>query len=103
MIRRLAVAAGFASGVVLVVAALCGWQNADVMVVRWKMGGSTAVWGARCAAVGLGAAGQVILLSVIGRWVYRRDVVSDVLRLGGVLVVMLAGVTAVALAMAGRN
>jgi len=78
------------------------WQEADYLVMRWRMSGESAVWGARCAAVGVGAAAQVIMLSVIGRWVYGRDLVSDILRLCGVLVVMLAGVTAVALALAGR-
>src|SRR5688572_16012352 len=94
---------GFGVAVGLMIAALWGWQNADVIAVRWRLAGTTAMWGARCAAVGLGAASQVVLLSVIGRWVYGRDVVSDALRLGGALVVMLAGVTAVALALAGRE
>jgi hypothetical protein len=102
MLQRLGLVAGFALSVILLVGALWGWQNADELVMRWRMTGESAIWGARCAAVGIAAAAQVILLSVIGRWVYQRDMVSDILRLGGVLVVMLAGVTAVALALAGR-
>src|SRR5437764_12850505 len=102
MLRRLALIAGFSLSVAMLVGALSGWQNADELVLRWRMTGESAVWGARCAAVGIAAAAQVILLSVIGRWVYQRDIVSDILRLCGVLVVMLAGVTAVALALAGR-
>jgi hypothetical protein len=94
---------GFALAVGLLIAALWGWQNAEWITVRWRMRGASAVWGARCAAVGLAAAAQVIMLSVIGRWVYGRDMVSDALRLCGVLVFMLAGVTAVALALAGRQ
>jgi hypothetical protein len=82
--------------------ALWGWQNADELVLRWRLNGDSAVWGARCAAVGVGAAAQVVLLSVIGRWIYQRDMVSDILRLCGVLVIMLSGVTAVALALAAR-
>jgi len=93
---------GFGVAVVFMVGALWGWQNADELVMRWRLSGESAAWGARCAAVGIGAAAEVIMLSVIGRWVYRRDLVSDILRLGGVLVFMLASVTAVALALAGR-
>jgi len=102
MLARFAMLLGFAVSVLLMVSALWGWQNADELVLRWRMAGDSATWGVRCAAVGFAAASQVILLSVIGRWVYRRDVISDILRLCGVLVVMLAGVTAVALALAGR-
>jgi hypothetical protein len=93
---------GFGIAVMLMVGALWGWQNADELVMRWRLSGESAAWGARCAAIGVGAGAEVIILSVIGRCVYQRDLVSDVLRLGGVLVVMLAGVTAVALALAGR-
>jgi hypothetical protein len=101
MLGRMGMVVGFGVSVVLMVSALWGWQNADELVLRWRMAGESATWGVRCAAVGFAAASQVILLSVIGRWVYRRSV-SDILRLCGVLVVMLAGVTAVALALAGR-
>jgi len=102
MSGRLAMVVGFGLSVVLVVGALWGWQNGEDLVLRWRMSGESAVWGVRCAAIGVAAASQVILLSVIGRWVYRRDLLSDILRLCGVLVVMLAGVTAVALALASR-
>jgi hypothetical protein len=102
MLQRLGLLAGFSISVILLVGALWGWQNADELVMRWRMTGESAVWGARCAAIGIAAAAEVIMLSVIGRWVYQRDMVSDILRLCGVLVVMLAGVTAVALALAGR-
>jgi hypothetical protein len=103
MIGRVGLVLGFAVSVVLLIAALWGWQNADSIVMQWRMTGESAAWGARCAAVGLAAAAQVVMLSVIGRWVYGRDLVSDILRLCGVLVFMLAGVTAVALALAGRQ
>lgn len=102
MLARLGMVAGFVVSVLLMVGALWGWQNADELVLRWRMAGESAGWGVRCAAIGIAAASQVILLTVIGRWVYRRDLMSDILRLCGVLVVMLAGVTAVALALAGR-
>ncbi|HEV8604323.1 MAG TPA: hypothetical protein VGQ99_03090 [Tepidisphaeraceae bacterium] len=103
MTGRVGLVLGFGASVILLIAALWGWQNADLIVVQWKMSGESAVWGVRCAAVGLAAAAQVVLLTVIGRWVYGRDLVSDILRLCGVLVFMLAGVTAVALALAGRQ
>ena len=102
MLARVGMVLGFGVAVVFMVGALWGWQNADELVMRWRLSGESAAWGARCAAVGIGAAAEVIMLSVIGRWVYRRDLVSDILRLGGVLVFMLASVTAVALALAGR-
>jgi len=102
MLRRVGSLAGFAISVILLMAALWAWQNADDLVMRWRMTGESAIWGTRCAAIGIAAAAQVILLSVIGRWVHQRDLLSDILRLCGVLVVMLAGVTAVALALAAR-
>src|SRR3982751_379777 len=102
MLARVTMMVGFGVAVVLMVAALWGWQNADELVLRWRLSGESAAWGARCAAVGVGAASQVILLSVIGRWVYQRDLVSDILRVCGGLVIMFAGVAAVALALAAR-
>src|SRR6266568_8080519 len=98
MLQRLGLIAGFSFSVILLVAALWSWQNADDLVLRWRMTSESAIWGARCAAIGIAAAAQVITLSVIGRWVYRRALLSDILRLCGVRVVMFAGVTAVALA-----
>jgi hypothetical protein len=102
MLARVGTIFGFSIALILMLAALWGWQNADELVFRWRLSGEGAVWGARCAAIGIGAAGEVVLLTVIGRWVYRRDLVSDILRICGVLVIMLAGVAAVALALAGR-
>src|SRR2546421_4791352 len=103
MFARSAMVIGFAVSVVLLLGALWGSQNADELVLRWRMAGESAGWGVRCAAVGIAAASQVILLSVIGRWVYRRDLVSDILRLCGVLVVMLAGGTGGGLGLGGRK
>src|SRR5258705_8105304 len=102
MLARIGTFVGFGVAVALMVGALWGWQNADELVLHWRLAGESAAWGARCAAVGVGAAAQVILLSVIGRWIYQRDMVSDILRLCGVLGIMLSGVTAVALALAAR-
>src|SRR5881227_2847131 len=102
MLARVGMVLGFGVAVVFMLGALWGWQNADELVMRWRLSGESAAWGARCAAVGIGAAAEVIMLSVIGRWVYKRDLVSDILTLCGMLVFMLAGVTAVALALAGR-
>ncbi|HEV8292363.1 MAG TPA: hypothetical protein VGP94_10585 [Tepidisphaeraceae bacterium] len=102
MLSRVGMILGFGIAVLFLVGAMWGWQNADDLVMRWRLNGESAAWGARCAAVGMGAAAEVIMLSVIGRWVYSRDLVSDILRLCGMLVFMLAGVTAVALALAGR-
>src|SRR5438128_8014838 len=102
MFGRLGIVVGFVVSVILLVGALWAWQNADDLVMRWRMTGESAIWGTRCAAIGIAAAAQVILLSVIGRWVHQRDLLSDILRLCGVLVVMLACVTAVALALAAR-
>ena len=102
MIQRVGMVLGFGASIGLLLVALWGWGNAHWIVGQWKMSGEAAEWGTRCAALGLGAAGQVLILTVMGRWVYGRDVVSDALRLGGLLVFMLAGVTAVALGLAGR-
>ena len=102
MLPRISMILGFTLAVSLLIAALWGWQQADYLVMRWRLNGDGAIWGARCAAVGFAAAAEVLMLSVIGRWVYSRDRVSDILRLCGLLVFMLASVTAVALALAGR-
>jgi hypothetical protein len=100
--QRISAIFGLSIAVGLLVIALWGWQSADWIVARGQMSGQSAMWGVRCAAIGIGAAAQVLILTVIGRWVYSRDTVTDVLRLCGVLVFMLAGVVAVALALAGR-
>jgi hypothetical protein len=102
MLTRMSMILGFALAVLLLIAALFAWQDADTLALRWRLAGDSAAWGMRCAAVGLAAAAEVLMLSVIGRWVYSRDRVSDILRLCGLLVFMLASVTAVALALAGR-
>jgi len=102
MLARVGMVLGFAIGVLLLMGALWSWQNADALALRWRLSGDWAAWGARSAAVGVASAAEVLMLTVIGRWVYQRDLVSDILRLGGVLVFMLASVTAVALALAGR-
>lgn len=102
MLRRLGIIAGFSISLLLLLSALWAWQNADELALRWHLIGDWAAWGARCGAIGIAAAAQVIVLSIIGRCIYNRDLITDILRLGGVLVVMLCGVAAVALALAGR-
>ncbi len=102
MLTRLATLFGLSIALLLLLAALWSWQNADDLVLRLRLSGDWAASGARCAVVGVGAAAQVLMLTVIGRWIYKRDLLSDILRLCGVLVFMLAGATAVALALAGR-
>ena len=72
MLARVGMILGFGISVVLMVCSLWGWQNADELVLRWRLNGESAAWGARCAAIGVAAASQVILLSVIGRWVYQE-------------------------------
>lgn len=103
MLTRLATLLGFSIAIALLLAALWTWQEADTLVLRLRLAGESAAWGARCGAIGIGAIAEVLMLSVIGRWVYSRDLFSDILRLCGLLVFMLAGVTAVALALAGRS
>ena len=69
MLARGGMIVGFGLAVLLLLAALWGWQNADELVLRWRLSGESAVWGTRCAAVGVGAVAQVVLLTVIGRCV----------------------------------
>src|SRR5882672_5102747 len=102
MLRRENLGMGFAVAGGLLMGAMWRWQKAEWIGLGLGMSGQSAMWGVRCAAVGIGAAGQVLLLTIMGRWVYARDLISDVLRVGGVLAVVLAGVTAVALALVAR-
>ena len=85
----------------LVVACLWAWQRAAHFSVDAARP-DVATLAARTAAVALGAAAQVILLTmVIGR-LYRRQLIDDVLKLTAAAVMLVAIVGATALAMAAR-
>lgn len=97
---RFASLLGFVLAVGLLVVAIWLWVNAAALSAG-RSKPTPNLWAVRLAAVSVAAVGQVIALTVGGR-VYRRDLPSDVLRLAGLLIGMLAGVAAIALGLAGR-
>jgi hypothetical protein len=104
MWTRIVSTVGVTLSMAMLVAALWGWQNAEQVARHWEHGAvvaPAALWGARSGAAALAAGAQVVLLSVVAGSIFRRDVLSDALRLTGVLLCALAGVSAVALGMAG--
>jgi hypothetical protein len=97
---RVAAFGAFLFAVGLLVVAIWLWANAASLSVG-RTRPTLSLWAVRLAAVSVAAVAQVIALTVGGR-VYRRDVPSDMLRLSGLLIGMLAGVGAIALGLAGR-
>lgn len=92
-----------ACAVTMLVLTLCLWQNAEQMAMRWNARQPMVLaWSIRSAAIGLGASAQVLALSVLVHGLYRRDLISDILRFVGLLLVLIAGVSAIALGLAGR-
>jgi hypothetical protein len=92
------------SGVVaaaLMVACLWAWQGAGHFSVDASRP-YVATLAARSAAVALGAAAQVIILTLVVGRMYRRQLVDDVLKLTAAAVMLVALVGAVALALAAR-
>jgi hypothetical protein len=87
----------------LLVAALWGWQRCDQIAGLWADGRyGLGMWSVRCAAVGLGAAGEAILLPGVVWQVFKRDALSKALGLSALLVMCLCLASAVALGLAGR-
>jgi hypothetical protein len=87
--------------IIMVMAALWAWQNADGLVEEWAQP-ALAMYAVRCAAVALVAGAQIVLLAcVIGR-IYKSS------RADGLWGVVAAGVcavsivSAVTLALVGR-
>jgi hypothetical protein len=92
-----------AGAVAMLVLALCLWQDAELAALKWNASRPAVLaWSIRSAAIGLGTGAQVLALSVLVHGVYRRDLISDILRFAGLLLVMIAGVSAIALGLAGR-
>jgi hypothetical protein len=102
MLRSVAMAWCGGLGICLIVAALCGWQRCD-QIAAWSQGAlASGPWSVRCAAVGLGAAGEALLLVGVVWRVFKRDALSSALGLSALLVMALCLVSAVALGLAGR-
>lgn len=93
---------GILAAVSLLVLSLWTWQHAVPLAQRFSVVGEVGLWSARAAALGVAAMAQVLLLTAIAGCIYRRDLVSDALRLAALLVSALSGVAALALALAGR-
>ena len=90
-------------GIILVMAALWGWQRCDQIAALWAQGPVVVgIWSVRCAAVALGAAGEAVLLFGVVWPVFKRDALSSALGLSALLVMALCLVSAVALGLAGR-
>ncbi len=93
---------GGAVAIVLVIAAIWGWQHAQQLV-----GGARdpqrALWAVRSAAIGAVAAAQLMLLTFVVGGIYeRRAAGSEMLRLTVAVVFGLTLIGAVVLAFAGK-
>lgn len=99
--RNATIIASTLISVACVVAALWLWGHA------WQLADNTSrpqvlVWAARCVAVSVASAGQVVLLTLVVGTIWRRGVLDNVLRILAALVCTLSLASAVALALAAR-
>jgi len=102
-IRRAWLGAGTLAATALLVRAMYVW--ADAYRIALEGGASrpdVAAWAVRCGAVSVAAAAEGIALGVAGQWVCRRDRTSGILISLALLLLVVAGVSAVALGLAGR-
>lgn len=103
MRTRLEIVFGGAGAVAILVLGLWTWQNAMLLAERWQMSQlRPAVWSLRCFTIALVAIAQVLLLRFVVDVVYRRDTVSETLRLSALLLFMMAAASAIALGLVGR-
>jgi hypothetical protein len=89
------------AAIALMVACLWAWQSAGHFSVDAGRP-YVATLAARTAAVALGAAAQVLILTLVVGRIYRRELIDDMLKLTAGAVMLVAIVGAVALAMAAR-
>ena len=94
--------AGVAAAMLMVMAALWGWQSAERIVEAWEGHAGLALWCVRSAVVATVAAAQVLLLGVVAHCLYGRDLVTDVLRTSGTLLSLAAAAGAMLLGLASR-
>jgi hypothetical protein len=88
-------------GIMLMVAAMWGWNRA-AWLGQEATRPEVIAWAVRSGAIALAAGAQVLMLSVVVGGLYRRDMFSDTVRLSAALVCSVALVSATALALAGR-
>jgi hypothetical protein len=93
--------AASAVAVVLMVTCLWAWQNAGEFFVDATRP-YVATMAARSAAVALGAAAQVVLLTLVVGRLYPRQLLDEMLKLSAAGVMVVSLVAAVALALAAR-
>jgi hypothetical protein len=94
--------AGVAAAMIMVMAALWGWQSAGRIVATWEGHPDLALWCVRSGVVAFAAAAQVVLLSVVSHCMFGRDVVTDVLRASGTVLCVSAAAGAMLLGLASR-
>ena len=88
---------------VMVFASLRAWNAAGDWVLDWNVTRpEVSVWAVRCAAVGVIAAAQVILLALVGARLYGRGKLDSALTVTAGAVCAVACVSAVAFGLAGR-
>lgn len=94
--------AGVAAAMLMVMAALWGWQSAARIAESWDGHPGLALWGVRSGVIAAVAAAQVLLLSVVSHCMFGRDGVTDVLRRSGMVLTLAATAGAVLLGLASR-
>lgn len=83
----------------MMMAAMGAWQSADD-IASGASRPDLAIWAVRCGAIGVAAAAQVVVLTVVRK--SGRDLFADVLRASAAVVFTLGLIGAVVLAVAGR-
>ena len=101
MRNGLTISIGGTVGVAMMVAALWSWQGAlrlSAAATRPEI----ELWAVRSRAIALAALAQMILLTCVVGYLYRRGFLSEILRIAAGLVGGVALVSAVALGLAGH-
>jgi hypothetical protein len=101
MTRATFIFLGTVWAVTLLIASLWGWLHADEIVSDWRRP-ELGYWSVCSAAIGLAAAGQLVVMTFVVANVYRRDVLGDVFRATAAIACTVALVAAVTLGIIGR-
>jgi hypothetical protein len=93
---------GGAVAIVLVIAAMWGWQHAQQLIGEAR-DPQRALWAVRSASVGAAAAAQLVLMTFVVGGIYeRRGQTGEILRLTVAVLLGMALIGAVVLAFAGK-
>jgi hypothetical protein len=99
VVNRLLAVFGVLASFALVLAALWVWQNAAALTYTLDKPDAAAL-AARLAAIGLAAAGQMVIAMLVLSRIYRRDVVTNIYGLSAAAIFLMSVTGAVIVAVA---